>query len=258
MRRIPLALLLGLLAPVAAFMGGAVVEIPGQNPPREVIAACVAAAFFLGVCQYLVACGGGGIGRRWPAAVTMLVPLFVGVGTSEGAGQFIPVLIAGCAASLAGVFLARWLPLPPMSHSFWRRSLLACACALVAIALVVVAGVVPPTKADTFPEAAPAEAARFVWTLAALNLVIAGALAWTTLRSSAARRVSKVVLALAALLSFPIAFFFTASGAGFLAHGPAMRAASLLLLACAAVETVVAVMVLLVSQCAANQAEDQR
>ena len=136
MRRVPLALLLGLLAPFAAFMGGAAVEIPGQNPPQEVIAASAAAALFLGVCQYLVACGGGRPGRRWPAAVTMLVPLFVGVGIAEGASPLSPVLIAGCAASLAGVFLARWLPLPSVSHSLWRRSLLACICALVAIALV--------------------------------------------------------------------------------------------------------------------------
>jgi hypothetical protein len=256
MRRVPLALLLGLLAPFAAFMGGAAVEIPGQNPPQEVIAASAAAALFLGVCQYLVACGGGRPGRRWPAAVTMLVPLFVGVGIAEGASPLSPVLIAGCAASLAGVFLARWLPLPSVSHSLWRRSLLACICALVAIALVVAAGVVPPSRADTFSKALPAQAARFELTLAALNLVIAGALAWTALRSSAARRVSKFLLALAALLSFPIAFFFTAAGAGFLAHGPAIRVASLLLLACGAVETVVAVVVLLVSQLAVKEAED--
>ncbi len=101
-----LALVLGLLAPLVSFIAAALVEIPGQNPPQEVVAACAGAAVFLYICQFLVARPHRAASARWLTAALMFAPLCYFVVNGVDPRRWIVVLVAGGLASVAAVLLA--------------------------------------------------------------------------------------------------------------------------------------------------------
>ena len=76
MGRLLLSIVLGLFAPVVAFMGAEVVEVPGQNPIRERVVGGLAVALYLAICQFLVTPRGSRkLGANWPTMVALGAPL---------------------------------------------------------------------------------------------------------------------------------------------------------------------------------------
>ena len=110
------------------------------------------------------------------------------------------------------------------------------AVVLAAIAIVVVLGVVPPVRSDTFPKAAPESASTAlrihaaIAALLAIVLLSVGALA--AVRPHAARVIRHVIAALAFLLGLILA----GPAAAFIEHGPALRGAIALMYLSAAAE----------------------
>jgi len=241
-----LSIVLGLFAPVVAFMGAEAFEVPGQNPVQERVAGSLAAALYLAICQFsLTPRESRKPGANWPSMVALGVPLLVLCFIAEAkdlwerALMYGPIVISGWLGVVAGALVAARVTLPAVSLRFCRRFLLTCAALLAAVALVVAAGVVPPTNADTFPQAAPERAVPFFWKIVVLNLLVATSLVFIAVRAGDRRRLSPIVLGFLAFLAFVPACFLAASGFGFLGHGPAMRIASVLLLLCSAAEFLV-------------------
>ena len=133
----------------------------------------------------------------------------------------------------------------PASLAFCRRSLLIAAVLLVAVALVIPAAVIPPVRADTFPGATPWDAVPAFWTIVIFHVcaaAVAGSTAaWTTTERRPLPPLVLVVLALLLLLS---AYALEEPGRAYTREGPAMQAASVFVLACAASDLVAAVLVI--------------
>jgi hypothetical protein len=247
MGRVLLSIVLGLAAPFVLILGASPFEVPGQNSIKEIVAGSVTVALYLAVCQFLVAPRESRrLGAKWPTMVAMaasLLAVCLLIVALEGGKAWLfsaaPMLIPGCLGILAGAVLAGWVNLLPVSSEVCRRSLLICAALLVAVALVVAAGVVPPVKADTFPQAAPERAVPFFWGIVVVNLLAAADLMSLAIRVTKRRGLSPASLVLPAFLAFASAGLFAAPGFAFLGHGPAMRTASILLLVCSAAEFVV-------------------
>jgi hypothetical protein len=244
--RLLLSIVLGLFAPVVAFMGAEVVEVPGQNPIRERVVGGLAVALYLAICQFLVTPRGSRkLGANWPTMVALGAPLlalfFVAQAKDlwERGYLYGPIVISGWLGILAGAVVAARVTLPTVSLAFCRRWLLTCAALLVAVALVVAAGVVPLTKANTFPQATPENAVPVFWGIVVLNLLVAASLAFIAVRAGDGRRLSPIVLGFLAFLAFVPACLLAVAGFASLGHGPSMRIASILLLLCSAAEFLV-------------------
>lgn len=134
-----------------------------------------------------------------------------------------------------------------------RRALLAGVVLLFAIALAIAVGVIPPLRADTFPDADPQAATYTFLVFIAFNLLAAAALWFTVFRSSKHGRVSKAVPGIFALLILMFAFALTGAGLVFRGHGPAINATTILLHICAATECAVALLALVTALFAPNK-----
>jgi len=249
--RLLLSIVLGLFAPVVAFMGGELVEVPGQNPIRERVVGGLAVALYLAVCQFLVTPRGSRkLGANWPTMVALGAPLlalsFVADAKDlwERVYLYGPIVISGWLGILAGAVVAARVTLPVVSLAFCRRWLLTCVALLVGAALVVVAGVIPLTnKAGTFPDGTPGSSVSVFWAIAVLNILIAASLAFIAVRVGRGRRPSPVVLGLLAFLAFVPACGLAVPAFAFLGHGPVMLTVSILLFLGSAAEFVVTALV---------------
>jgi hypothetical protein len=245
--RILLSIVLGLFAPVVAFMAAAMVEVPGQNPIQERVAASLAAALYLVICQFLVTPRESRKpGANWPSMVALGAPLLVLSFIAEAkdlwerAFMYGPIVISGWLGILAGAVAAARVTLSAVSLRFCRRSMWACAALLVGAALVVAAGVIPLTnKAGTFPDGTPGRSVPVFWAIAILSIVIAASVAFIAVRAGRGRRPSPVVLGLLAFLAFVPACGLAVPAFAFLGHGRGMLTVSILLFLGAAAEFVV-------------------
>ena len=251
MSRVLLSIFLGLLAPFVFIIGASAFEVVGQNSLKEIVAGSLAVALYLAFCQFCVAPRGSrGFGAKWPTLVAMTAPLLVAVALITLVErpnvllvQGLPLLISGCFGIFAGAVVAGRVTLPAVSPKFCRRSLLTCAALLVAVALVVAAGVVPPVKADTSPHATPQRAVPVFWGIVVLNLLVATSLVFIAIRATDRSGLSPIVLGSLAFLAFASACFLAAPAFGYRAHGPAMQTACILLFLCSAAEFLAAVLV---------------
>ena len=248
MGRILLSIVLGLFAPFVAFMAAALVEVPGQNPPQERIAAGLAAFLYLAICQFLVTRRDN---RRpaanWPTMVALGVPLLLlaSVADARNLGEraflYGPWVIAGWLGIAVGAWAARRVTLPALSFEYCRRCLLACAVVMGVVTVVIAAGVTPMVAADTDPRAAPPNAV-LSWGGFVLSLLVAASLALAALRAGRGRRPSPIALGVLGFLALVLAVF-GAPAVVLFTHGPAMRLAAILGVLCSAAEFVVAVAV---------------
>jgi hypothetical protein len=116
--------------------------------------------------------------------------------------------------------------------NFGRRSLLLSAALLVLAALVIILGVIPPVKTDTFPLATPERAVGAFMVSAALYLLFAAALVIIGLRAAGRTRRLTFGLWSLALLTFSFAFALNDAAFAFRGHGPALHVAVILLHCC--------------------------
>lgn len=251
MGRLLLSIVLGLFAPVVAFMAAAMVEVPGQNPIQEPVAAGIAVAIYLAICQFLVTPRESRkLGANWPIMLALGAPLlamsFIAQAKDlwERAFMYGPIVISGWLGILAGAVVAARVTLSAVSLDFCRRSLRACAALLVAVALVLAAAVVPLTnKAGTFPDGTPGQSVSVFWAIAVLNILIAAFLAFIVVRAGRDRRPPFVALGLLTFLAFVPACFLAIPAFTFQGHGPVMLAVSILLFLGSAAEFVVTALV---------------
>lgn len=244
---------LGLLAPFVAILGAELFEVPGQNSIKEIVAGALAVALYCAACQFWLArMGSRGLRVNWPVLGAMVAPLLAVcllVVAVEGGRTWLvfglPVLISGCVGSFVGALLgARGTTkeIVIVSLRSCRRSLVSCATLLVAVALILAAGVIPPVTIDRFPAAAPERAVPVFWAIAALNLLAAAVLVLIAVRTTGRSRLSTAVASAVAFLAVVSGLALAGPAGGFLSHGPAMHTASILLFLCVAADLIAAVL----------------
>jgi hypothetical protein len=108
---------------------------------------------------------------------------------------------------------------------------------------VLTIGVIPPVKADTFRLAVPGRAAAAFWINVALSLVCAALLVLTAAPADKRSRASAVALGFLAAFVLLLAIALFDAGMAFVGHGPALRAATVLLFLCAAADLIAGVLV---------------
>jgi hypothetical protein len=245
---------LGLLAPFVAFLGAALFEVPGQNSIKEIVAGALAVALYCAACQFWLArMGSRGLRRiNWPVLGAMVAPLLavclLAVAVEGGRTWLVfglPVFISGCVGSFVGAMLgARGTTkgIVIVSLRSCRRSLVSCATLLVAVALILAGGVIPLVKIDPFPGAAPERANPVFWAIAALNLLAAAVLVLVAVRTTGRSQLSTAGAGAVAFFAVVSGLLLAGPAGGFLAHGPAMHTASILLFLCVAADLIAAVL----------------
>ena len=245
MAKISLSIALGLVAPIVVFMAAALVEVPGQNPPQERIAASLAAFLYLAICRFLVArMDDRKHGANWPSTVALCVPLLLLASVADArdlGGRLLlyaPPVVAGWLGIPVGAIAAARVAVAAAPLDACRRHLCACATVAGGVAVVVAGGVVPLIWADTSPIATPARAVPVDWAIAVFNLLVAAALALIAARAGRGQRPAAPVLALLAALAFVLACFL-APAVTFLAHGSSGTMAGILGVICSLGDLVV-------------------
>ncbi len=250
MAKISLSIALGLVAPIVVFMAAALVEVPGQNPPQERIAASLAAFLYLAICQFLIArMDDRKHGANWPSTVALCVPLLLLASVADardlGERAFLygPWVVAGGLGIAAGAWAATRVTLPTLPLESCRRTIRSFALVLGAVAVVLVAALVPlTTLAGTFPDGAPGAMASVFLVIAGLSALVGLELAQIAARAKRGRSPSFAILGFLALLAFLPGCFLTIPAKWLVGYGPVLRAVGVLSPLCALAELAVAVL----------------
>lgn len=116
------------------------------------------------------------------------------------------------------------------------RLIIIGAALLAASAVVLVLGVIPPVRSDTFRQAAPGSAAAAFLVQAALGVLAAIALAIVATRAAASPRSSIAILHVIGALMFLLGIALAGPALTFWIHGPALHGAVLCMFLSAAAE----------------------
>jgi hypothetical protein len=250
MGRVLLAMTLGLFAFVVFLGVGELLQVPGQNTIREIVGAGLAGALYLAVSQFFVAPRGSRrLGPKWRTMVAMGAPLLAMcllANVLEGGRAWLysalPMFIPGCLGIVAGAWAAGRVEMPAASPASSRRLLFVCAALMAGVAAAVAVGLIPLTAADTDPRATPQNFVPVAWVSVVLDVLVAAALAAIAVRVGRGARPSLVGLGFLAFLAFLLAFSGVPTVVLF-THGPAMRVAAILGVACSAVGFVVTALI---------------
>ena len=131
-----------------------------------------------------------------------------------------------------------------VSLLFRRRMLLVCAALLVAGAIVVALGVIPPVQVATFPGATPESAVPAFWVNVGLNFIAAATLVCIAIWSKGRSWISTSVLVVIGLVTLFLGIALTDAFFAFQAAGPSMQTVSILLFFCAAADFLAGVLVI--------------
>jgi len=125
-------------------------------------------------------------------------------------------------------------------RNFWIGATL-----VVAVAMILAAGVVPLVRADRVFHATPQMAALVLWIVVGFNLVLAALLAWAALGSARRDPMAINLLGWWAVLSLILVLFLLDPAFGYVEHDNAeMKRAATLLFLCAAIEALGATLAL--------------
>jgi hypothetical protein len=122
-----------------------------------------------------------------------------------------------------------------------RRLILIAAALLAAVTVVLAVGVFPPVRSDTYPEAAPKSAAAATRIQAVFAALLAIALLLVSALAAARPRAARATLHVIAAVAFLLGLVLAGPAASFVAHGPALRGAVILMYLSAAAELAAAV-----------------
>jgi hypothetical protein len=128
---------------------------------------------------------------------------------------------------------------------FCRRILSILSIVLVLVALVLIFGVIPPVKNDTFPGAAPEAAVPAFWINICLNFLSALTIFSIAKRSTKVIYRSRPVIIGLIDLFLGLALYDAASA--FQNHGPDMAYASMLLFICATADFIAGIIVMIIA-----------
>jgi len=252
--RVILSFVIGMTALIVFFCAASLVEVPGQNSIREILAACLVGTPYLAFCQFWVAPRGNrGLRAKWPTLAAMVAPLFAVLPYIDRGAvvpQGIPMAICGCVGSLVGAFIAGRVATQPTLEAqtadafgllrSCRRLLFVGVVILVAVTLLVACGVIPPLMADlACTTGFKAHGfAVFLGGTAALNLLVAGMLAFVALRPGL-----RGALGVPAVLALLLALLFAFSSGIVRSENSAPLTASVLLVVCAVSDLIVTALV---------------
>jgi len=115
MKRMLTSFGLGLVAPFIGFLGGALFEEVGKNPPKETIAEMLVVGLYCAACQFWIARGNGKMATSgWTCVAAMMLAigsiflvLFLAEGGLEWRYFAAPILVAGFIGAAAGMVLGR-------------------------------------------------------------------------------------------------------------------------------------------------------
>ncbi len=235
MSRTLLSGIIGFFSFFAFFLGSAAFEVPGENSIRKVVAGCIALILYMVLGQFLLPRDpDADTTEDWRVRACMAAPLvpivlliLVTERISALLGQAVPMLAAGCIGVFLGGILARSLtrfsPLDAARASGMSRLLGNTGAAFYISVSVIL-----------FVLAAPAlegPARGGTMAVAVLHVVLAAAVLWRI-------RKGKTPI-FAAMFGFLMALLLAGIGASYMAHGPAMRLASIAHFVCAAMDMVV-------------------
>ena len=119
---------------------------------------------------------------------------------------------------------------------FFQRVLIVCGVMFFIVGLVVVLGVIPPVKADTYPGVKHDKVVAAFAINIGLNLLAAFVLFFISLRKTKQNWKSATVLVFTGLLVLILGLALADAASAYQGHGPSMQTASILLFICAAVD----------------------
>jgi hypothetical protein len=254
--RVVLSVVVGLFSPFVAIGGGELFQALFRHgtplertTPWEVLGGGLLVGLYLAIGQFFVASRERRkLPAKWPTMVAMAAPLVAMCLLSAAVERhsewavLAGLTLFGCGGILLGAVAAGRVTLPLASLGSSRRTLLACALALVVVSVLVAVGMIPPTKADTFPLASPRSVVSVFWGIAAFNVLLAVDLLLVGVRAGGGRYPSRGSLAAVGCVAFVLALAL-APIVTFWAHGPAMRTTAVLAGFCAAAQFVVVLMI---------------
>ena len=253
MKRFWIAFIPGFFAPFVFILGAEPFEKSGYAV-IEMTSACLAMGLYLVICLLFLMPKGammrdriaGMAGMATPLGLTVALMVFVEKPQTV-LQQGVPMLAAACIAILIGGWGADGLQfrLEQVGRLFIRpemrrRILAVCAALFAVVAIVLAAAVIPAVKADPFPHAAPERAVPAFWVSIILHGFAVLRLTALAMRPPSNRRGASMAIRFAVLLAFLLGLALAAPGIAFRSHGPAMYAASALLILCGAADMIAA------------------
>lgn len=239
MPRTLLSCIIGLFSFFAWFLGGAFFEVPGGNSVQEMVAGCIALILYMVLGQFLLPRDpDADTAEDWRVRACMAAPLVLFallILATERRSTFLPqvsMLAAGCIGVLLGGLLARSLTRSAQADvecAAATSKLLgnAGAALYVGVFVILFALVVPAIVSNDLPRSA----SYGTMVVAVLHAVLAAAVLWRTRKGKAP--------IVPAIFGFLMTMSLAGVGAAYAAHGPAMRAASVALFVCSAMDMVV-------------------
>jgi hypothetical protein len=237
---VAVAAVLGFATPLISFVAASAFETPGTTSTLEATAACVIPALYLAFCQFWVAPRGRG--RFWAKLLIVVVLAAPSLASRTAPAQRLPWLASACLGSVVGAIIAHWLTATPHQDTLMagstnrakacRRYLLAGFILLVAVAVMILIGVVPSVFTDTKGGFSGSEGV-FLAITAVFDLLAAAPLAFALWRSREPDRSSKGTLGTTAFLALSLGLIYCGMGVLVSGHGPALRIAPVLLIVCA-------------------------
>jgi cytochrome c biogenesis factor len=128
---------------------------------------------------------------------------------------------------------------------FCRWFLLVCAILLVAVAIIVALGVIPPVQTDTFLGATPERAVPAFRVIIGLNLLASLTLVIIAIRSTGRSWISISVLIILGLVALLFGIALTDAAFAYQSEGPSMQTVSMLLFFCAAADFLTGALVII-------------
>jgi len=252
--RVILSFVIGMTALIVSFVAASLVEVPGQNSIREIVAACMVGTPYLAFCQFWVAPRGvRGFRAKWPTLAAMVAPLFAVLPYIDR-GAVVPLgitfAICGWLGSLVGAVVAGRVDTQPILEAHTadafdrlrscRRLLFVGVVTLVAVTLLVAVGVIPPLMADlAYATGFRAHGfAVFLGGTAAFSLLVAVLIAFVAMRPGL-----RGALGVPAVLALLLALLFAFSCGVIRSESPALHTASVLLVVCAVADLIVTALV---------------
>jgi phosphoglycerol transferase MdoB-like AlkP superfamily enzyme len=134
-----------------------------------------------------------------------------------------------------------------VNNTFSRRSLLISATLLVAVAILVAITVIPQVRAEFLRGGTPETAVYAFWVNVILTVFVAIVLWFVATRTKSRRSRPWFVLSLMSLIILLVGWSLNDAGRAYGSHDPAMQTATIILHACAAVDLLALLMVIMAS-----------
>jgi hypothetical protein len=217
-----------------------------ENSKGELIAPCVAAALYLAFCQFWVTPRGSrGLWAKLPTLAASAAPLLLFFNLPPRTWGIPWIIVSGCLGSVVGVMIAQRVTAPPQGRTptadfsnrdrRCRNYLLTGFMLLIAIAILIPIGVIPPVLADTSPRINAGPVGKFFGITVVFDLLAVAILASALWRPRERDPSSKGTLGTTAFLALFLTLAYFAFGIGILVgeFGPGLRIASAVLVLCA-------------------------